>query len=96
MYMTSWGRLRELDLFILLEWLLKGGPAEVYSFWNRITKIMELFLVLRNDTARGKSHVNSLEGSDWTLGKSLGEWHGTGMVSQRPCDLHPWRFSRLS
>ena len=56
-YMTYWERLRELVLFILVEWLLKGDPAEAYSCLNRIIKIMEPFLVLTNDITGGKVNV---------------------------------------
>lgn len=56
-YMTYWEKLRELVLFILVEWLLKGDPAEACGCLNRIIKIMELFLVLTNDIARAKCHV---------------------------------------
>lgn len=93
-YMTYWGKQRELILFNLVEWLLKGDPAEAYSYLNRNYK---------DDGATpgaGKLYSKGKEScaAAWKVltGKPLDEWHGTGMVSQRPWDLHPWRFSRLS
>lgn len=56
MYMTCWERLRDLILFILVEWLQNGDPAEAYSFLNKIINV-ELFLVLTNNMARRKSHM---------------------------------------
>lgn len=76
MYMTCWKRLKELFLFNVLEWLLKGDPAEAYSCLNRILKIMESFLILTKDIASGKAHMLQFGR------KTSGECPGTGIVSQ--------------
>lgn len=57
MYVTCWKRLKGLFLFILLEWLLKGDPAEAYSCLNRIIKMMESIFILTKDIASGKAHM---------------------------------------
>lgn len=48
--------MRDLILFILLEWLQNGNSAEAYSYLNKMIN-MELFLVLTNNMARRKSHM---------------------------------------
>lgn len=56
MYMTYWGRLRDLFLLILVEWLRNRDPDAAYSYFNAMIN-MELFLVLINSMARRKSHI---------------------------------------
>lgn len=83
MYMTYWGRLRDLFLLILVEWLRNRDPDAAYSYFNAMIN-MELFLVLINSMARRKSHIlqfgkvhmSSKKMSHWLLWIRFPKDHG--------------------